>query len=86
MRAPITTTSQERLVTAPDIPHAEHKLGTVAVLYTKPETVLSDYADLMDLAGYQDSLTPNIETSSKSTSPGSTTTPPAQLPRGRSKA
>ncbi|MXZ03845.1 MAG: DUF362 domain-containing protein, partial [Chloroflexi bacterium] len=62
MRAPISTTSQERLVTAPDIPHAEPKLGTVAVLYTEPETVLSDYADLLDLAGYQDSLTPDIET------------------------
>ena len=62
MRAPISTTSEERLVTAPDIPHVEPQLGTVAVLYTKPETVLSDYADLMDLAGYQDSLTPDIPT------------------------
>ena len=62
MRAPITTTAQERLVTAPDIPHAAPKLGTVAVLYTKPETVIDDYADLMDLAGYREALTPDLQT------------------------
>ncbi len=62
MRAPVSASAAERLVTQPDIPHAEPKLGTVAVLYTKPETVLSDYADLMELAGYRAALTPDIPT------------------------
>jgi uncharacterized protein (DUF362 family) len=51
-----------RVLTAPDIPHAQPKLGRVAVLFTKPETVIEDYARLMDLAGYRDSLTPGRKT------------------------
>ncbi len=52
----------ERVVTAPDIPHAEPKLGTVAALYTSPETVITDYARLMDLAEYRGALTPDVPT------------------------
>jgi uncharacterized protein (DUF362 family) len=51
-----------RVLTAPDIPHAQAKPGRVAVLYTKPETVLEDYARLMDLAGYREALTPGRPT------------------------
>ncbi len=61
----MTTTeisSLERVVTAPDIPRAEPQLGTVAVLYTRPETVIADYARLMELADYQGALTPGIPT------------------------
>ena len=56
------TSSLERVVTAPDIPRAEPQLGTVAVLYTRPETVIADYARLMELADYQGALTPGIPT------------------------
>ena len=58
----ITSSVRERTVTAPDIPHAQPKLGTVAVLYTTPETVVSDYAKLMELAEYRDALTVDIPT------------------------
>ncbi len=51
-----------RILTAPEIPHALAKMGRVAVLYTKPETVLEDYARLMDLAGYREALTPGRKT------------------------
>ena len=51
-----------RILTAPEIPHAKPKMGRVAVLYTKPETVIEDYARLMDLAGYRDALTPGRKT------------------------
>ncbi len=51
-----------RILTGPDVPHAQPKLGRVAVLYTKPESVLEDYARLMDLAGYRDALTPSRKT------------------------
>ena len=33
-----------RVLTQPDIPHAEPKMGKVAVIYTTPETVINDYA------------------------------------------
>ena len=49
-----------RVLTQPDIPHAEPKMGKVAVLRTTPETVIEDYARLMDLAGYQDALLPDV--------------------------
>ena len=51
-----------RILTAPDIPHAQPRMGRVAVLYTKPETVIEDYARLMDLADYRSALTPGRET------------------------
>jgi uncharacterized protein (DUF362 family) len=37
-------------------------MGKVAVIYTTPETVIEDYARLMDLADYQTALTPDLET------------------------
>ena len=46
----------ERVITQPDIPHAEPKLGKVAVLYTKPETVVDDYARLLELADIKSAL------------------------------
>ena len=52
----------ERVVTKPDIPRAEPKLGVVAVLYTSPETVLDDYAELMRLAEYDGALTTGAKT------------------------
>ena len=55
-------TDDKRVMTQPDIPHAEPKMGKVAVIYTTPETVIDDYARLLDLADYQTALTPNIET------------------------
>ena len=51
-----------RVLTQPDIPHAEPKMGKVAVIYTTPETVIDDYARLMDLADYQTALTPDLDT------------------------
>ena len=51
-----------RVLTQPDIPHAEPKKGKVAVIYTTPETVISDYARLLDLADYQTALTADINT------------------------
>ncbi len=51
-----------KVLTKPDIPHAEPQLGKVAVLYTSPETVIDDYARLLDLADYQTALTPDIDT------------------------
>ena len=37
-------------------------MGKVAVLYTTPETVIDDYARLLDLADYQTALLPGIDT------------------------
>ena len=51
-----------RVMTQPDIPHAEPRMGRVAVLYTTPETVIDDYARLLDLADYQTALLPGIDT------------------------
>ena len=51
-----------RVLTQLDIPHAEPKMGKVAVIYTTPETVIDDYARLLDLADYQTALTPDIDT------------------------
>lgn len=51
-----------RVMTQPDIPHAEPRMGRVAVLYTTPETVIDDYARLLDLADYQTALLPDIDT------------------------
>ena len=48
----------ETVLTQPDIPHAEPKLGKVAVLYTSPETVIADYARLLDLADMDSALIP----------------------------
>ncbi len=41
---------------------ARPKMGRVAVLYTTPETVIQDYARLMDLAGVEEALMPNVKT------------------------
>lgn len=38
------------------------RTAKVAVLRTRPETVLDDYARLMDLAGYRESLSPDVDT------------------------
>jgi uncharacterized protein (DUF362 family) len=53
----------------------------VSVLRTRPETVLSDYHDLMNLAGYRDVIAPDADTALKINIswhfffPGSSTTP-----------
>ena len=52
----------ERVATKPDIPRAEPKLGSVAVLYTTPETVIEDYGRLMRLADYDTALTTGEQT------------------------
>jgi uncharacterized protein (DUF362 family) len=46
----------DQILRQPDIPHAEPKLGKVAVLYTTPETVVDDYARLLDLADIDSAL------------------------------
>lgn len=43
-------------ITAPDIPHAQPKMGKVAVLRTTPESVVEDYGRLMKLADYDTAL------------------------------
>ena len=43
-----------RVLTQPDIPHTEPKMGKVAVIYTTPETVIEDYARLMDRTSRED--------------------------------
>jgi len=53
----------------------------VAILRTRPETVLADYHELMNLAGYQDTLAKDLDTALKINIswhffyPGSSTTP-----------
>jgi uncharacterized protein (DUF362 family) len=55
--------------------------STVAIVRTKPETVLEDYHRLMNLAGYQDVIAKNVDTALKVNIswhfffPGSSTTP-----------
>jgi uncharacterized protein (DUF362 family) len=49
-------------MTQPDIPHAEPKMGKVAVIYTSPETVIDDYGRLLDLADYESALTFDLDT------------------------
>ena len=39
--------------------------STVAVLRTRPSTVLSDYHELMNLAGYQDVVDRSVDTALK---------------------
>ena len=39
--------------------------GKVAVLKTSPETILDDYQRLMELAGFKESLKPDIRTGIK---------------------
>ena len=51
-----TTYDFGRTLTQPDIPRADPKLGKVSVVYTEPETVISDYARLMEMSGYADAL------------------------------
>ncbi len=51
-----------RVMTQPDIPHAEPRMGKVAVIYTSPETVIDDYARLLDLANYESALTFDLDT------------------------
>ena len=53
------TQESDQVLTRPDIPHAEPKLGKVAVLYTTPETVIEDYARLLDLADIDSALLPD---------------------------
>ena len=55
--------------------------STVAVLFTRPDTVLDDYARLFDLAGGKDALQPDVTTILKDNitwhfpMPGANTTP-----------
>ncbi len=44
---------------------AESGSATVAVLRTRPGTVISDYHELMNLAGYREALDPAAETALK---------------------
>ncbi len=55
---PLTT------IEAPSIPEAAPRARTarVAVVRTRPETVLTDYARVMDLAGYRDTLSRDRDT------------------------
>ena len=56
-------------------------MSTVAILRTSPRTVLSDYHELLNLAGYQDVVSKDIDTALKVNIswhfffPGSSTTP-----------
>ena len=55
--------------------------ATVAVLRTQPSTVISDYHELMNLAGYRQVVDPSVDTALKVNIswhfffPGSSTTP-----------
>src|SRR5256885_13348186 len=55
---PVTT------IEAPLIPETAPRARTakVAVVRTRPETVLADYARVMDLAGYRDTLSRDRDT------------------------
>src|SRR6478609_3751818 len=55
---PVTT------IEAPAAPEATPRARTakVAVVRTRPETVIADYARVMDLAGYRDTLTRDRDT------------------------
>src|SRR5438874_12225005 len=55
---PVTT------IEAPSTPEtaARARTARVAVVRTRPETVLADYARVMDLAGYRDSLSRDRDT------------------------
>src|SRR6266487_4964783 len=55
---PVTT------IEAPSMPDASPRARTakVAVVRTRPETVLADYARVMDLAGYRDTLSRDRDT------------------------
>ena len=56
--APVTT------IEAPSTPTAVPRARTarVAVVRTRPETVLADYGRVMDLAGYRDTLSRDCDT------------------------
>ena len=54
---PITTEAPATTRPPPRTPTAR-----VAVVRTRPETVLQDYARVMDLAGYRDTLAPDLQT------------------------
>ncbi len=47
---------------SPTAPSARIRHAKVAVVRTRPETVLEDYARVMHLAGYQDTLSPAVDT------------------------
>src|SRR5437762_9491642 len=51
-------------IEAPSMPEAGPRVRTarVAVVRTRPETVLADYARVMDLAGYRDTLSRERDT------------------------
>ena len=51
-------------IEAPTTPQAPPRASTarVAVVRTSPHTVLEDYARVMDLAGYRDTLTQDRDT------------------------
>src|SRR5258705_6856460 len=55
---PVTTI--EARSTPESAPRA--RTARVAVVRTRPETVISDYARVMDLAGYRDTLSPARDT------------------------
>ena len=45
-----------KIISKPDIDQASPAMGKVAVINTKPESVIDDYARLLDLANYKDAL------------------------------
>ena len=77
---PVTT------IEAPLIPETAPRARTakVAVVRTRPETVLADYARVMDLARYRDTLSRDRDTLIKLNLSWTKYFPPAHRSRGRS--
>ncbi len=51
-----------KIISKPDIDHASPAMGKVAVINTKPESIIDDYARLLDLANYKEALISNNKT------------------------
>lgn len=54
---PLTVEAPEPVTTPP-----RPTTARVAVVRTRPETVIADYARVMDLAGYRDTLRQDVDT------------------------
>jgi hypothetical protein len=72
---------------ATDLTHTGSRTARVAVVRTRPDTVIEDYGRVMDLAGYRDVLSRDRDTLVKrSTCRGRSISPRAHRRRARSTA
>ena len=51
-----------KIISKPDIDHATPAMGKVAVINTKPESIIDDYARLLDIINYKEALVPKNKT------------------------